>query len=288
MHRWLAGWVRDRARKATIARPEGERHVLVAVCDHFEPLHGRVGYETGLARVRAWRERYPVLASRFRDSDGRAPRHTFFFPGEEYHPDFLEPLAELVRGRARRDRGASAPRRRHPRVAEGQAGADALGPGGPWRRALDGPARRTARLGVHPRQLGPRERPTRRTMVRGRRRARAPPRAWLLRRLHLSERSRPVPAVDRQPHLLSARRRAAPRLRLHGARRGPARRHRERSLACCSCKGPSRSRGESPIAASGYGSRRAPSTREIPRRRRGSGRGSISSSTWTGDRSGRS
>jgi hypothetical protein len=96
MHRWLAGWARDRARKATIVRPEGERHVLVAVCDHFEPLHGRVPYETGLARVRAWRERYPVLASRFRDSDGRSPRHTFFFPGEEYHPDFLEPLAELV------------------------------------------------------------------------------------------------------------------------------------------------------------------------------------------------
>jgi hypothetical protein len=96
MHRWIAGWALDRARKATIARPEGERHVLVAVCDHFEPLHGRVPYETGLTRVRAWRERYPALASRFRDSSGRGPRHTFFFPGEEYHPDFLEPLAELV------------------------------------------------------------------------------------------------------------------------------------------------------------------------------------------------
>jgi hypothetical protein len=96
MHRWIAGWARDRARKATIVRPEGERHVLVAVCDHFEPLHGQVSYETGLARVRAWRERYPALASRFRDSGGRSQRHTFFFPGEEYHPDFLEPLAELV------------------------------------------------------------------------------------------------------------------------------------------------------------------------------------------------
>ena len=46
--------------------------------------------------MRAWRERYPALASRFRDSSGRAPRHTFFFPGEEYDPAFLEPLGELV------------------------------------------------------------------------------------------------------------------------------------------------------------------------------------------------
>ena len=96
MHRWVAGWLRDRARKAVIVRPQGERHVLVALCDHFEPLHGGATHEVGLARVRAWRERYPALASRFRDSDGRAPRHTFFFPGEEYDPARFEPLAELV------------------------------------------------------------------------------------------------------------------------------------------------------------------------------------------------
>jgi hypothetical protein len=79
-----------------IVRPEGERHVLVAVCDHFEPLHGGAAHDVGLARVRAWRERYPALATRFRDASGRSPRHTFFFPGEEYDPAFLEPLGELV------------------------------------------------------------------------------------------------------------------------------------------------------------------------------------------------
>ncbi len=109
MHRWIAGWARDRARKAMIARPEGERHVLVAVCDHFEPLHGGAPHEVGLTRVRAWRERYPALASRFRDSDGRTPRHTFFFPGEEYHPAFVEPLAEMAEAGLCENRGAPAP-----------------------------------------------------------------------------------------------------------------------------------------------------------------------------------
>ena len=31
------------------------------------------------------------------DSVGNAPRYTFFFPEEEYHPTLLEPLAEMVR-----------------------------------------------------------------------------------------------------------------------------------------------------------------------------------------------
>src|SRR5262249_49674898 len=32
---------------------------------------------------------------RSRDSDGRAPRHTFFYPVEEYEPELMAPLAGL-------------------------------------------------------------------------------------------------------------------------------------------------------------------------------------------------
>ena len=32
---------------------------------------------------------------RFRDSDGRPPRHTFFYPPEEYEPQYLDALTEL-------------------------------------------------------------------------------------------------------------------------------------------------------------------------------------------------
>jgi hypothetical protein len=38
-----------------------------------------------------------VLADEFRDTDGRPPRHSFFFPGEQYTPIFLDPLADLAR-----------------------------------------------------------------------------------------------------------------------------------------------------------------------------------------------
>ena len=92
---WIVGWAADRARKALL-RPPTERHLLFAVCDHFEPGHGLAPPDVARARVRAWREAFPALAARFRDSAGRGPRHTVFFPGEAYDPRLVEPLAELV------------------------------------------------------------------------------------------------------------------------------------------------------------------------------------------------
>jgi hypothetical protein len=63
--------------------------VLFCLVDHFEPVAD--------AQVEAWLVRYPRLASRHRDSDGRCPQHTWFYPGEQYREDYLESLAGLCR-----------------------------------------------------------------------------------------------------------------------------------------------------------------------------------------------
>jgi hypothetical protein len=98
--RWLPGYARHLARRAT-ARPkmeiDGPRHLLFALCDHYEPLWGRADEAKGNERVRAWHEGYPKLAESYRDADGRPPRHSFFFPGEEYRPQYLDALADLAR-----------------------------------------------------------------------------------------------------------------------------------------------------------------------------------------------
>ena len=96
LHLWVGGWLRDRAFKAALPRVEGDRHLLFCVCDHFEPLHGRAPADVARARVSVWRRGLPELVRSFRDSSGRQPRHTFFYPGEEYDPALVEPLAELV------------------------------------------------------------------------------------------------------------------------------------------------------------------------------------------------
>ena len=105
LHVWTAGYARWAAR-ATAGRAaaalrrepaRGPRHLLFAFCDHYEPLWKTKDRGVGAARVRAWSEGYPALTADFRDSDGRAPRHSFFFPGEEYEPGYLDALAELAR-----------------------------------------------------------------------------------------------------------------------------------------------------------------------------------------------
>ena len=95
LHTWVGDYGGHLLRSLGVRRPRGPRHILFALCDHYEPLWGRAPDEVGRARVAAWRARYPALAA-FRDSDGRPPRHTWFFPGEEYRPELLDGLGALA------------------------------------------------------------------------------------------------------------------------------------------------------------------------------------------------
>ena len=96
LHTWLPDYARHLVRRARTPHA-GSRHLLFALCDHYEPLWGGADDATGRARVDAWAEGYPRLAREFRDSNGRPPRHGWFFPGEEYRPHFLDRLAQLAR-----------------------------------------------------------------------------------------------------------------------------------------------------------------------------------------------
>lgn len=93
-HLWLPGYLRDRLRAAGRPRP---RRVWVAVADHFEPFWKNRDAALALERVRDWHERWPEVAARHRDSAGRPPRWTFFYPEEEYRAELLDLLAELAR-----------------------------------------------------------------------------------------------------------------------------------------------------------------------------------------------
>ena len=98
LHTWLDGYALDVARRALRPRPPGPRHLMFALCDHFEPLWKRAPPAQGRARVQAWADGYPSTFGEFRDADGRPPRHSFFYPGEQYSPAALESLADLARG----------------------------------------------------------------------------------------------------------------------------------------------------------------------------------------------
>ena len=91
LDKWLLPWL-----KRKVLRCDQPIHVFLAVCDHFEPLHD-TDKAGALARIAIWQERFPKLIDPFRDADGCRPKHTFFYPVEQYDPDLLEPIAELCR-----------------------------------------------------------------------------------------------------------------------------------------------------------------------------------------------
>jgi len=91
-HLWLPGYVAARLRARHPSRP---RRVWLTIGDHFEPLWNRVSHATALERVARWRKAWPEIAARHHDAAGRPPQYTFFYPQEEYHPDLLQPLAEM-------------------------------------------------------------------------------------------------------------------------------------------------------------------------------------------------
>ncbi|MDB5301420.1 MAG: hypothetical protein JWO87_3083 [Phycisphaerales bacterium] len=96
MDQWIVPYVMSagKRRKGQLGSPV---HVLLCVADHYEPQHGKAPAEQSAARVASWVENYPRLFDRFRDSDGKPPRHSFFFPLDEYDRSHVDAIAELCR-----------------------------------------------------------------------------------------------------------------------------------------------------------------------------------------------
>jgi hypothetical protein len=105
MDRWLPGYLLGCVRRArTRVRP---RHILLCVADHFEPLDrniaadgsvgGGIDPARALASVEDWCNGYRACVGALRDADGRPPRHTFFYPWDEYDASCVDCLAAFCR-----------------------------------------------------------------------------------------------------------------------------------------------------------------------------------------------
>lgn len=100
MEYWLGAHLRSSLLQRTRrASPGGAavRHVYFCFADHFEPYGGQGDRERASQRLAQWVERYPQVADRHHDSDGRKPQHSFFYPAEEYDAALMDDLAVLCR-----------------------------------------------------------------------------------------------------------------------------------------------------------------------------------------------
>jgi len=94
LDRWMFTYVNERSKRGA-PRAGQPVHLLLCIADHFEPKGGGATPTVARERVRRWVEDYPRLCEEFRDSDGRPPRYTFFYPIEMYDETELDALAGL-------------------------------------------------------------------------------------------------------------------------------------------------------------------------------------------------
>jgi hypothetical protein len=93
LDRWLPSYLL-RSRLRPRGTPEQPLHVFIAVCDHFEPFHDtdKAGAKKAIAE---WEAAWPALVNAHHDSSGRGPRHTFFYPIEQYDEEIIAQLSSL-------------------------------------------------------------------------------------------------------------------------------------------------------------------------------------------------
>jgi hypothetical protein len=84
---WLPGYITWAVTPAEQA--SGPVHIFFLFADHFEP-----GNNEHL--LQRWLTEYPQLASRHRDSTGRPPQHTWFYPAEQPVDRNMAGLQQLV------------------------------------------------------------------------------------------------------------------------------------------------------------------------------------------------
>jgi hypothetical protein len=96
MDRWLPSYLATGSRRGD-PPPGRPVHLLLCVADHYEPHLGGATEEVARRRLGRWVDDYPRLFGGFRDSDGRPPRHSFFYPVEEYRADILDAIGDLCR-----------------------------------------------------------------------------------------------------------------------------------------------------------------------------------------------
>jgi len=88
---WYAGYRQSLKRTRNLPAPTD---LFIAVCDHFEPFHDADRKEA-FQRLDRWERQLSDLTSRFKDADGIPPRHTFFYPIEQYDDEVLKTITAM-------------------------------------------------------------------------------------------------------------------------------------------------------------------------------------------------
>jgi hypothetical protein len=94
MQYWLGSYYFPSERPELVDRDQPVE-LFIAICDHWEPECYGASHKKAMERVQRWVYEYPKAFNKFRDFNGRPPQHTFFFPQDEYRPEYIDEIAQL-------------------------------------------------------------------------------------------------------------------------------------------------------------------------------------------------
>jgi len=92
MDLWIISYIRSYFDKSEM---DPVVNVYFCLADHFEPYFSRADKRVANNRVDVWCDRYPKVANLHTDSNGNHPKHTYFYPEEEYDEDILNKIKKL-------------------------------------------------------------------------------------------------------------------------------------------------------------------------------------------------
>ena len=94
MQYWIGSYLTWKLSRLFHQRPP-PRHVYFCFVDHYEPYGGTTDKARAHERVNQWLEKYPLIANKHADSFGNHPKHTFFYPIEEYDAELIDQIKGL-------------------------------------------------------------------------------------------------------------------------------------------------------------------------------------------------
>ncbi len=97
---WLGKYLCQRFQKYfnfSSKKSNAKKNIFLCITDHFEPQFGKVDAAKEKERVDIWAEKYRKFAAQFKDSFGRAPQHSWFYPFDEKNDYCLGEVNRMVK-----------------------------------------------------------------------------------------------------------------------------------------------------------------------------------------------
>ena len=93
MHIWILPYITSRFNNS--CNVDGKKHIYFCLADHYEPYYMNANMSTARNIVTEWIKNYRDVSIRHYDSFGNTPKHSYFYPIEEYDEVIINNLKSI-------------------------------------------------------------------------------------------------------------------------------------------------------------------------------------------------